>query len=64
MKLTRQPRFKQLMRVNDLLKKSGMPYGMKNDATAWWRNHFILNLDQDEQLKYFNKTTFKSPLQS
>ena len=59
MKLTRQPRYRQLMIVNDLLKKSGMPYGMKNDATAWWRNYFILNLDQDEQLKYFNKTTFK-----
>ena len=59
MKLTRQPRFRQLIKVSDLLKKSGMPYGMKNDATAWWRNYFILNLDQDEQLKYFNKTTFK-----
>ena len=59
MKNTRPPRFRQLMKVSDLLKKSGMPYGIKNDSTAWWRNYFILNLDQDEQLKYFNKTTLK-----
>ena len=62
MKFTRQPRFKQLMKISDLLKKSGIPYGIKNDSTAWWRNHFILNLDQDEQLKYFSKTTFKKTM--
>ena len=55
-----QPRFRQLMRVSDLLSKAGMPYGCKNNSYAWWRNHFILNLENGGDLKDFHKTTFKA----